>query len=521
MRTGIGGRVIGGNLPRVRLASCLAALLLLTIPLRAADWISLRSEHFQLHGNAGERDLRVVALRLEQFREAITRIHPNSLGDNDPPVVALIFRDNRSFRPFMPRVNGRVNPVTGVFLPGQDANYIALSLELGEDAYPGIFHEFSHYLLRGTRSAPVWFNEGLAEYYSTFEVTNRGRSAHIGRPHEKHIAMLRERRLPMTQFFGITRGSAEYTRDVPDRIVLYAQSWLLVHHAFHGEPRRGDQVLALARRMAAGGDLATSLRETYGMSAEDLDRELQAYVRRPVFQYTNFDFTSNIQTRLDARATPADDAELDARLGGLAASLGNLDEASPRLERALKSKPDAPYVHASMAILRIRQGRGAGGAAHMRKSIELRGGMPPAGATQLVLTENEARERFPELIAKLEASRPRPTPTPAVETAPSREPMTRLLLAPLKEGEQATLGTLEAIECRAGGITVVLRSADGVVRANAASLAAVNLVTFRSNTESTIACGKQPPAYARLISRRMGASLVAVGLELLPDGYVP
>jgi hypothetical protein len=159
----------------------------------------------------------------------------------------------------------------------------------------------------------------------------------------------------------------------------------------------------------------------------------------------------------------------------------------------------------------------------MRKSIELRGGVLPPGVTRRVLTESEARNLFPELIAKLEANRTSSSPaaSPPVEQTPAREPPTRLLLSPLKDGEQATLGTLEAIECRAGGVSLVLRTADGVVRANAASFAAVNFVTFRSNTEGSITCGKQPPAYARLISRREGTSLVAVGLELLPDGYVP
>ena len=155
---------VSGNLQRVRLASGLTALLLLTIPLQAADWISLRSEHFQLHGNATERELRDVALRLEQFREVVTKLNPDSLRDSAPPVVTVIFRDDRSFRPFMPRANGRVVPSAGVFVSNLDASYIALSLDTGEEAYPGIFHEFSHYLLRDAfPAAPVWFNEGLAE----------------------------------------------------------------------------------------------------------------------------------------------------------------------------------------------------------------------------------------------------------------------------------------------------------------------------------------------------------------------
>ena len=513
----------------MRLAFGLTALLLLAIPLQAADWISLRSEHFQLYGNASERELRDVALRLEQFREVVTKLNANSLRDDAPPVVTLIFRDDRSFRPFMPRANGRVVPASGVFVSNLDASYIALSLDTGEEAYRGIFHEFSHYLLRDAfPAAPIWFNEGLAEYYSTLQITGGGRSAEIGRPHEPHIEMLRDRRLPLTQLFGITRNSAEYTRDTPERNILYAQSWLLVHHALHGVPQRRDQLVSLARRMAAGGELAASLRETYGMSVADLERELQTYLRRPIFQYTQFAFTTNVMTRLDSHAKPADEAEVDARLGGLAANLGNIEEASRRLERALKAMPDAGYVHASMGLLRQRQGRREEANAHLQKAYALGGLATPPFVVQRRLTESEARAAFPEVIAKLESTRPATAP----EAAPARpnyssdptlpEPRTRLLLRDLKEGEQFTFGTIEAIECRAGGIVVVLRTASGSVRAAAASFAAVDFVTFRSTSQASVSCGTQPPAPARLTWRKSGGPQVAaVAVELLPDGYVP
>ena len=521
---GIGGRGSGDTLtPAMRLATALAALVILAIPLSAADWISLRSEHFQVHGNVTERELRDVALRLEQFREAISKLHPDSVPANAAPVIALIFRDDRSLRPFMPRANGRVVPVMGLFTPSPDAAYLALSLDSGEEAYAGIYHEYTHYLLGSAFAAvPVWLNEGLAEYYSMFEVTNGGRSAQVGRPHERHIAMLRQRRMALPQLFGITRGSAEYTRDIPDRSVLYAQSWLVVHHALHGAPRRRDQLIAFARRMASGGDLATSLKETYGLSVTELDRELQTYVRRPVFQYTNVDFTTNLQTRIEARATPAEESELDARLGGLAAVTGNIDEASRRLERALKAKPDAGYVHMSLSLVRTRQGRSAEASTHLQRARAL-GGLPSSPVVfERRLTAAELREQFPELAATLEASRPpAAAPREPIEVARAPEPRARLLLSPLKAGEQATLGTLEAVECGAAGITVVMRTTDNVVRAIADGFTAVAFTTFRTDTEASIACGKQPPAPARLVSRREGASLVAVSLELLPDDYVP
>ena len=498
----------------------LAAILCLSIPLNAQDWISLRSEHFQLHGNTTERELRDVALRLEQFREVIGRLYPTSVRDGDAAVIAMVFRDDRSFRPFMPRANGRVIPSSGVFASSLDASYIGLSLDAGAEAYPVIFHEYLHYLLRTAfGGVPLWLNEGLAEYYSTFEVTADGRSARLGRPHERHIALLRERRLPLARLLAIGRNSAEYTRDIPDRSVLYAQAWVLVHHAFHGEPRRQDQLITLARRIAAGGEPDSSLRETYGLSLADLDRELQAYVRRPIFQYTNIDFTERVRTALDARAAPADATELDTRRGGLALSAGNLDEASRRLERAVKARPDVAYVHSSLASMRLRQGRGDEANAHLQKAREL-GGQP---TLQIRLTESEARALAPELVAKLEATLRDTTPAPPVDVnaTPPEPPRPRPLLTQLGAGDRASFGTLEAIECRPNGITVVVSTPDGPVRARAARLSDVNFITFRSTTQVLFECGKQTPVPARLVWRQQEVSPIAIALELLPDGYVP
>ncbi len=163
--------------------------------------------------------------------------------------------------------------------------------------------------------------------------------------------------------------------------------------------------------MAAGGELAASLRDTYGISVTDLDRELQAYVRRSVFQDTSVDFTASVRTRLDARATPADEADLDARLGGLAAGTGNVDEAAGRLERALKAKPDAGYIHMSLSLVRARQGRREEANYHLQKAREL--GALPAPQFTVRLSASELRAQFPEVAATLEASRPAVSAEPA------------------------------------------------------------------------------------------------------------
>jgi hypothetical protein len=88
-------------------------------------------------------------------------------------------------------------------------------------------------------------------------------------------------------------------------------------------------------------------------------------------------------------------------------------------------------------------------------------------------------------------------------------------------GEQRTFGTVQAIECRRDGIVIVVRTPQGVTRASAASLAVINFVTFRSQAAGSITCGAQTEVPALLTFRADAARMIAVALELLPDGYVP
>lgn len=266
----------------------LAVLCVLSGPTAAsAQWLSLQSDHFRVIGNASQRQLTTVALKLEQFREVIARVHPLAIREESaPPVVVLVFQDSRSFEPFMPRVNGRPDRVTGFFQSGSDVNYIALALQAGDQAYPAIFHEYSHLLLRGAfADAPVWFNEGLAEYYRTFEVTPDGRQANIGKEVRQHVRLLRSRRMPFAQLFAVEHGSPEYTSAPSDRIVLYAQSWAVVHHAFHAQPQRWNELVAFLEKVTAGIPTEAAFEAAYGFELSRLERELQGYVQRPAYEY--------------------------------------------------------------------------------------------------------------------------------------------------------------------------------------------------------------------------------------------
>jgi tetratricopeptide (TPR) repeat protein len=302
----------------------------------------------------------------------VGQLNPALLNEDEaPPVVVLVFRDNRAYEPFLPRDNGRPVRAGGFFQSGVDVNYITLSLQAGDRAYPAILHEFSHLLLRNWMpDAPLWFNEGIAEYYSTFEVSGDGRRASIGKPIAAHRTLLQSRRLPFTRFFAVEHRSAEYTRDTADRETFYAQSWAIVHHAFHADTERRDQLLAFVSRLAAGDATEPSFREAYGgLELRALESEVQAYATRPAYGFSIVELPESVVTRVEPTPMPVSDAEVEAWLGDLLAHMDRGDEAIPRLETARVAAPDLALAHSSLGTLRMREGKTADAVAHFERAV--------------------------------------------------------------------------------------------------------------------------------------------------------
>ena len=485
----------------MRLVILLAALFLVVAPAQsAAEWRSLRTEHFHLIGDVSERQLRDVALRFEQFRDIITRLKVTATKeDAGSRVPIIVFRDRRSFEPFMPHALGHIVEAAGLFVEGPDSVYIAVRMDGGAASYRAAFHEYTHLLLRQTfPDAPLWLDEGLADYYSTLRITG-DRSALIGLPLATHITLLRQGSMPLTQMFEATHQSAVYTGT--DRVLLYAQAWALVHHAYHSRPSLEAEMIALAKRLAAGGNAEESVRALYGVSVAELERLLAGYVRSGRHTGLTVEFEQNLVNAVTANSMTITDAEADVWLGDLLAQSGRDDEAQPRLEDALRRQPGLGQAHEALARLLFRKNQDADANAHLQQAkalghdinmIPRRSTAPPAG--------------FRQGLAQVVPPQP-----------PGARPALRVTLA----DEQRAFGVLEALNCRNYQVEFVVRTKDGPVRAGG-RFSDVQVISYRQGSVGDLPCGVQlTPLPALLTWTTSGERPRAIVVELVPDGFVP
>lgn len=343
---------------------CLLTILPAPWHVSAKDkWVSVRSKNFLLVGNANEKEIKQVALRLEQFREAFSHLFKGVVFNTPVPTTVVVFKNDSSYRPFKPHAN-----TVGYFQAGEDVNYITLTIELhGEqDPFAVIFHEYTHLLLNNTlRNPPTWFSEGLAQYYSTIRISD-GQKFVLGSPIGSHVSLLRENRvLPLRTLFQVDEKSPYYNER--DKLsIFYAQSWALVHYLILGNNgQRLDQMSRFIELVSTNVPMEDAFRLAFSVTFDKMESELREYIRRDRYPLISGKFEQKLRSETETQIALLAEAEAQAYLGDLLLHINHAD-AESYLQRALALDPDLAMAHAPLGMLRVREGKDA----EARKSLE-------------------------------------------------------------------------------------------------------------------------------------------------------
>jgi len=340
----------------------LVLLVLLTIPAPSAaqtrdSWRSVRTNNLFVIGNADPEKLRQVAVWLEFFHSAFGRLVSHNVLDASVPTTVVVFRDDASFVPFKPLYQGRPANLAGFFQPGEDVNYIAMSLDSRlRDPFSVAFHEYVHlHMENNVPRAPAWLNEGLAEFYGHLQFN--GSEALLGVP-LPYLNQLRSTELlPLATLLSIDHNSPHYNEQDKSGI-FYGESWALVHYLMLSAPGRQDQFRRFLQQVSRGEDATKSLQDSFGMSLETLDKELREYVNRgelPTLRLTTSDPQSYSYTALQRQSLS--DAEASYYLGDLLLHINRAGEAERYFKQAIALDPNLTLAYASLGQLCVWQKR--------------------------------------------------------------------------------------------------------------------------------------------------------------------
>jgi hypothetical protein len=303
------------------------------------EWLAFKSTHFQLFSAADTITSRAILQQLEALRAVFETMSPDlELASSDPPQI-FVFDSSAAYEPYMTLSQGVLN-ILGQFIRHRDGSY--LTMQVGNNplgALKVINHEYVHLLIAANfPQAPKWFDEGLAEYYSTFAIEQQ--MAIVGRPVARHMRVLiGPERLEVDSLFG---GDNPFVAvaDSSQTAMNYALSWAVVHYLLSTESKASDQLVEMVVRsgLPNGSDHDSETEPTKGWyDLEDRVATHLAQVHFPVGQIQ----LRRLDLDLDVQLETISPAVMLTRLGQLALSAGNKATALRDFEEALRADPDS------------------------------------------------------------------------------------------------------------------------------------------------------------------------------------
>lgn len=329
-------------------------------------WVEARTPHFELYSDASAERAEEIATSLETFRAVFARLAPELDLRSPTPTLILAFRDAESYAPYKTLADHGEAKVLGQFLSYRDGNYLTLNADpqyLG--AFAVVFHEYVHYLVRHNfPRVPRWFNEGLAEYYSTFAIEAGG--AVVGRPVSRHLHWLAGHEPRLREVLA-RRSEHDETIEADRDGRFYAVSWGLIHYLLSGDRASRDALAELLVPQPADEEPLVAFERALGERVEEVEARLRRYLLRPELPTALLPL-GELPAIGGVELREAPPARILAVLGGLAGRLDHASLAERQLDLALRYDSRQPTALAELAHLRAGQERRAEASALFREA---------------------------------------------------------------------------------------------------------------------------------------------------------
>jgi len=338
-------------------------------------WINVKSKNFFLVGNASEKEIRQVATKLEQFRETFRLLFPKAKFNQSIQTNVVVFRSDSAYRPFKPKLaNGKPDDgIAGYFQPGEDLNYITLSVGgEKEDTYGTIFHEYVHFLLDtniGKSVIPPWFNEGLAEYYQTFKI-EEDQKVTLGAIQNNHLALLQQNRLiPLKTFFEIDNYSLHQNGN-HSRSIFYAQAWALIHYLIQGNNgANADAMNKFLTLVMNSVEPEKAFQQAFQYDYSTMEKALKNYVSQSKYFVSIANFKNKLIFDTDMTTGALSEAEANAYLGDLLYHTHEYTDAEVYLQKAVALDTDSSIANTSLGLIKMQQRNFADAKKYLEKAI--------------------------------------------------------------------------------------------------------------------------------------------------------
>jgi tetratricopeptide (TPR) repeat protein len=335
-------------------------------------WTEVRSPHFVVSTNAGQKEGRRIADQFEQIRGLFHAAFANLRVDPAQPVLILAAKNENTMKMLLPEdweVKGHVHPA-GLYQQGDDKHYVILQLDSGrKNPFHALYHEYTHALMHlNFTGLPLWLDEGIAEFYGNSQLGET--ESRIGTIDETHLYILGQNKLlPIETLLNVEHGSPYYNEANPAS-VFYAESWALVHYLMTDPEAQQRQLL---KNFLAAWDKSGSQIQAAQEAFGDLKRfgqVIEAYSRQTKFRMVVFKSAQQAGDR-NYSIRPLTPGEMLALRGDCAAHRNMFEQALPLLEQAAQAEPTLAIAHEAMGYYLYRKEDQSGADKEMKRAMEL------------------------------------------------------------------------------------------------------------------------------------------------------
>ncbi len=318
-------------------------------------WTEVRSPHFRVLTNGSTGDARHVAHEFEQMRYVFASQFPQFRLDSGAPMTIFAARDEataRMLEPAMWKAKG-VKPA-GLFHRGWEKQYVMVRVDqTGLSANAVVYHEYTHSILHlNSHWLPTWLDEGMAEFYgyTRFEP----KQTYIGAVTERY-PVLQGTPIPVETLIAVNQASPYY-HDENKVDMFYAESWALVHYLVFGPGMGGGAKLNRFFQLIQGEmPQKTAFVQVFG-SFSQMDKALDIYMRSMAFKAALIKDPEQFKEK-DFPATTLTMAQTEAELAGYHLWTGDLADAKPLVEKALKDDPKLGLAHEEEGFILFAEGQ--------------------------------------------------------------------------------------------------------------------------------------------------------------------
>jgi hypothetical protein len=333
----------------VKCLTVLALAVLVPLGCRGSDtgWTLVRSPHFQVYSQLGEQDGRSIGLTLEQLRGFFLtsgELGAHAALENDRPVRVLQFATTSAYASFRPRASA-----DAFFLGSEAVNYIVLA-PAGPNRPRTLAHEYAHLVVHSAGiHLPPWFAEGIAEFFSSLDITPR--ESLIGGDLPGRSQVLRNgSRIPLEKLLTMPEDDPLRERR-EDAGLFYAESWELTHMLLFS-PQYRPKVHALWAAFNTGVIAAPALARIYGRPIEIIKSDLRDWINAPKSAMPLPGVPAHDQ---HLRASRVNQADSDSVLAGLVLASGDLDRAQAVYASLQIQRTSDPTVAATLGTIALRK----------------------------------------------------------------------------------------------------------------------------------------------------------------------